>query len=140
MRREDGRGRCEHCGGHFPYEVVHDGFNDSTHAYCDRCGTTAILGLMEIKKRLGEIPKVVTPLPSRIEPMLAPCPCGGRFRGAAPARCPLCRGPLSARLAASWIEDQAPGARKGWRWQRSWSGLYALILGERVVFDPWGEG
>ena len=140
MRREDGKGRCENCGTVFPYEIVHNGFNDSTYAYCDQCGTTAILGLWGIEKRLGRVPDLVTPLPPEIEQLLAPCACGGSFRGRAPARCPSCRGPLSPDLAAIWLEAQAPGAEKGWRWQRSWSGLYALILGERVVFDPWTAG
>jgi hypothetical protein len=83
------------------------------------------------------MPKSLTPLPSRIERLLAPCACGGRFRGNAPARCPSCRAPLSAGLAAAWIEAHAPGAAQGWRWQRSWSGLHALILAGNVVFDPW---
>ena len=137
MRREDGRGRCEHCGVTFPYEMVHNGFNDSTHAYCDRCGTTAIIGLWAAEKRPPRIPDRLTPLPPEIEILLAPCTCGGRFRGSAPARCPSCREALSPELAADWLEAQAPGARTGWRWQRSWAGLYALILGGRVVFDPW---
>ncbi len=139
MRREDGRGRCEHCGFEFPYELVHNGFNDSTHAYCDWCGTTAILGVWAVEQRLGRIPARVTPLPPEIEMLLVPCPCGGSFRGDAPVRCPSCREPLSPELAARWLESQAPGAKRGWRWQRSWAGFYALILAERVVFDPWRD-
>lgn len=139
MRREDGKGRCEHCGAFFPYEIVHNGFNDSTYAYCDTCGTTAILGLWAAEKRLTRMPDLVTPLPREIERLLAPCACGGSFRGNAPARCPSCNGSLSPELGAVWLEAQAPGTKDGWRWQRSWSGLYALILGERVVFDPWKD-
>jgi hypothetical protein len=140
MRREDGRGTCENCGAVFPYEIVHNGFNESTHAYCDQCGTTALLGIVAIEKRLGRLPQLLTPLPSEVERLLALCECGGRFRGVAPARCPSCRGALSADRAAAWIEGQAPGAATGWRWQRSWAGLYALILQERVVWDPWAAG
>jgi len=86
------------------------------------------------------MPKLVVPISAEIENLLSPCPCGGRFRGSAPARCPSCRKALSAQLAASWIEGNAPGTARGWRWQRSWAGLYALIVGEQVVFDPWKAG
>ena len=136
-RRKDGRGACESCGAVFPYEIAHNGFNDSAHAYCDRCGTTAIVGVLAIEKRLGHVPKTLAPLPAEIEPLLEGCSCGGRFVGTAPARCPSCHRALSAARAAKWLESQAAGTGNGWRWQRSWSGLYALILAERVVFDPW---
>ncbi len=36
-------GTCEHCGSKFAYNLLHNGFNDSAYAYCDRCGTLAIL-------------------------------------------------------------------------------------------------
>jgi len=140
MRREDGKGTCEHCGYVFPYEIVHNGFNDSTFAYCAKCGTTALLNLANLEKRLATMPKLVVPISAEIENLLSPCPCGGRFRGSAPARCPSCRQPLSAELAASWIEGNAPGTARGWRWQRRWAGLYALIVGEQVVFDSWKAG
>ena len=138
--REDGKGHCEYCHAVFAYQIVHNGFNDSTHAYCDRCGLTAILRLGATERRVGKLPDRLTPLPPQLEALLAPCACGGRFRGIAPARCPMCRNALSPDLAATWLEAQAPGARRGWRWQRSWAGLYALIVGERVLFDPWDEG
>ena len=140
MMREDGKGRCENCGALFPYMIINNGFNDSTHAYCDRCGATAILGVVELEKRLGYMPKRMTPLPTAVEALLAPCACGGRFKGSAPARCPKCHEALSPKLAAVWLEAQAPGAKLGWRWQRSWSGFYALVLGEHAVFDPWAAG
>jgi hypothetical protein len=28
----------------------------------------------------------------------------------------------------TYIEANAPGAAKGWKWQGSWSGLYCLIV------------
>jgi hypothetical protein len=37
------------------------------------------------------------------------------------------------------MEQNAPGAQRGWRWQRTWAGLYALIIAEKVVFDPWKD-
>lgn len=139
MRRVDGTGRCEHCGVTSPYEMVHNGFNDSAFAYCDRCGRVAIVDLVEIERRLGQVPALVTPLPEEVAEHLASCTCGGSFKGDAPARCPSCHKALSAELAAAWIEAQASGAKGGWRWQRSWPALYALILGERVVFNPWSR-
>jgi hypothetical protein len=85
------------------------------------------------------MPKRVVPISKEIENLLLPCACGGGFRGNAPARCPACRKALSAQWAASWIEKNAPGTKRGWRWQRSWAGIYALIVAEQVVFDPWKE-
>jgi hypothetical protein len=137
MRRKDGEGTCEHCGAQFPYEIVHNGFNDSASAYCERCGKTAIVGLWKAQERLKSLPAVIVPMPTVLEDELASCSCGGRFRGSAPARCPVCYQALSAELAANWLEAQAPGAKQGWKWQRSWAGLYALIFGDRVAFDPW---
>jgi hypothetical protein len=139
MTRTDGHGSCEHCGAAFPYYILHNGFNASAHGYCDRCGITVVLDLVAIQDRLGELPKSVSPMPREIEQRLLPCACGGAFRGRASARCPACHEALSPVLAAVWIEANARGARDGWRWQRSWSGLYALVLAERMVKDPWRE-
>jgi hypothetical protein len=55
--------------------------------------------------------------------------------GASPRR-PRCR-ECSPIAAGSWIEAQAPGTAKGWRWQGSWDGLYAMIIEERVVRNLW---
>ena len=65
------------------------------------------------------------------------CVCGGHFRGTAVPRCPRCEEMLSADEAAADIERNAPGTSKGWRWQRSWSGLYAIVIEDRLVNDPW---
>jgi hypothetical protein len=40
-------------------------------------------------------------------------------------------------LAAEWLERNAPGTAMGWRWQRSWRGLYCIIIEDRVVHDNW---
>lgn len=140
MAREDGKGKCDECGALFGYYLIHNGFNDSTYAYCDRCGCTAVLNLLAMEKRLGELPKLVVPIPERLESHLSPCQCGGRFRTSGVPRCPRCRHPLSAKRAATWVEKNAPGSRQGWRWQRSWQGLYAIVIGDREVFDPWVAG
>jgi len=44
---------------------------------------------------------------------------------------------LSAELAADYIEAQAAGTAKGWRWQRSWDGCYCIIIENRVTNDNW---
>jgi hypothetical protein len=33
----------------------------------------------------------------------------------------------------------ASAATKKWRWQKSWSGVYSLILDDKVVQDWWDE-
>jgi hypothetical protein len=38
----DATGNCHACGGLFSYQLIHNGFNDSAHAYCDRYGPTAL--------------------------------------------------------------------------------------------------
>ena len=137
MARQDGKGTCEHCGATFGYYLIHNGFNDSTYAYCDSCGGTAVLNLLTAEQRLGRLPDLVVPIPDDLAHHLAPCACGGRFVAEAVPRCPTCREALSPKSAGAWIEHNAPGARQGWRWQQSWNGLYAIVIGENEVSDPW---
>jgi hypothetical protein len=134
VSRVDGHGLCEKCGNRFPYHLIHNGFNDSCHAYCDRCGRAAILSIGKLPDGLDL--EVLSPLPTAIEDLLEPCDCGGRFRGSASPRCPACRAPLSPTEATHWIEQNAPGARFGWRWQRSWAGLYAIVIADHESVDP----
>lgn len=70
-----------------------------------------------------------------MEPYVQACECGGRFRRGSVARCPHCNTPLSAEVAASWIEANAPGAKMGWCWQRKWSGTHCIIIEERWARD-----
>ena len=58
--RVDGYGTCESCESSFPYYLIHNGFNDSTYAYCDHCGRLAILNLAELEKRIGPLPPLVS--------------------------------------------------------------------------------
>jgi len=133
---EDQTGTCEHCGKVFDYKLIHNGFNDSTHAYCDRCGTTALINLYEMDKRVETQFNRIAPLPEDVARLLQSCSCGGRFCASAAPRCPACNRELSAELAAAWLERNAPGTKHGWRWQRTWPGLYALIIAGRVINDP----
>ena len=129
------RGSCESCGGHFDYQLIHNGFNDTAYAYCAECGMTAFLGWYQIPPSF-EIPPH-GPVPPAKDHLLLPCGCGGAFSGSASPRCPRCRRPLDAEKATKWIEANAPGAKKGWRWQRSWAGLYCIVIEGRKVDDNW---
>ena len=130
-------GVCDACGHTFAYELIHNGFNDSAYAYCDECGMTALIDDFGGRTPEGMPPyRAITALG---EASLAPCPCGGSFRADAAPRCPGCRAVLSPEAAAVWIEASAPGTARGWRWQRDWRGLYAIIVEGRVVSNPWRD-
>ena len=129
------KGKCEHCGGAFQYDLLHNGFNDSAYAYCDGCGMLTILDGWKVPAGINlKIHEMIAP---EIEPLLAPCTCGGQFKRDASPRCPHCRKPLSSDKATEWIEANAPGSKKGWRWQRSWTGLYAISIEKSFVKDNW---
>jgi len=68
-----------------------------------------------------------------MEPYIQPCDCGGSFRKGCTPRCPQCSKPLSAELAASYIESNAPGTQKGWRWQRNWRSVYCVVIEDNRV-------
>ena len=57
---------------------------------------------------------------------------GSFLKGAAP-RCSHCDEPLSANSAAFYIERNAPGTVKGWRWQQNWSGCYCIVIEGKKV-------
>jgi hypothetical protein len=122
-------GNCEHCRKEYRYELWHTGFADLTYAYCDACGMLATLNLWD--PRWSKLPTNSSghrEIETILEPFLESCICGGKFRKGSQPRCPHCKFPLSAEYAASFIEDNAPGTAKGWRWQRSWSGLYCIAI------------
>ena len=135
MQHQRAIGNCEHCQKQFAYSLVHNGFNDSSYAYCDACGMTALLDGWKVPADIRlSLHQSIMP---EIEPLLVPCECGGTFRTEASPRCPNCRETLSAVRAADYIEPQAEGTKKGWRWQRAWKGLYCIIIEDRVVRDVW---
>jgi hypothetical protein len=131
-------GRCEACGVEFPFAIYHNGFGDSAYGYCEFCGRTVLLsGWSEAANRIPF--RVHQPIEDRIMPLLKSCPCGGRFSNIAKPRCPSCHVELSAEAAAEYIERNAPGTAVGWRWQRSWDGVYCIDIGGKAVSDPWDE-
>jgi hypothetical protein len=133
MGRELSVGNCEKCHDQFGYYLIHSGFNDSVYAYCDLCGKTAILDLRD--KRMPTLQNCPPhqEICSAIESYLCPCDCGGHFKQGAAPRCPRCGEALSAEFAASYIESNAPGTAKGWRWQRSWKTLYCIVIENKLV-------
>jgi len=137
--REQFNGICDNCGELFPYYLVHCGFSDCSYAYCDSCGVTALLSVWQPvqRKQLPKLPKCVShqEICATWEPFLLACVCGGRFKKGAVPRCPKCKHPLSAQSATDYIEKNAPGTKKGWRWQRTWSGLYCIVVANKMVED-----
>jgi hypothetical protein len=131
-------GMCEHCGGNFPYALLHNGFNESAYAYCGSCGMTTVLDACKVPEGIQIQFHAVIKLED--EGLLLPCECGGAFKSGAYPRCPLCRQLLSAELAKHWIEANAPGTGKGWRWQCAWTGLYAIVIDNKLVRDNWKPG
>jgi hypothetical protein len=114
MSRYSREGSCESCDQKFRYFLVDSSQNDSTYAYCETCGTTAL---------------VTGANPTDLEA----CSCGGRFRSDAFPRCPSCRAELSAESARSWIEANSRRTRSGWTWQGSWQGPYCIVIENRVT-------
>jgi hypothetical protein len=133
------RGFCSRCDGDFVYRLVHNGFNDSAYAYCDQCGVTALLSgwATDIPAEAGLV--LYARITPSVEPYLGRCLCDGRFRSYAAPRCPHCHLELSAEDAAAYVEANAPGTSVGWRWQRSWDGVYCIIIDDCVVHDPWAH-
>ncbi|SRR6266480_3044263 len=134
--RELATGTCEHCGQTFGSWLVHCGFSDCSYAHCDKCGMTAILSYWD--KRM---PKLPPGCPSQqeicveLEKYMLPCECGGVFKKGASPRCPHCGQILSAHIATSYVEANAPGTKKGWRWQGNWHDTYCMVIENRVVND-----
>jgi hypothetical protein len=133
--RELSTGNCEHCSRTFGYYLIHSGFNESRYAYCENCGRTAILSAW------NKLVPILPPCPPHCEickewePYIKPCECGRAFKKGAAPRCPHCSQPLSAEKATTYIETNAPGTKKGWRWQRNWQGLYCIVIENREIHD-----
>jgi hypothetical protein len=132
-------GRCEHCHKGFSYQLFHCGFGDCSYSYCEGCGKTAVLNVWGWER--PNIPKLPAGCPPQQEicqnwePYLNNCDCGGQFKKGASPKCPHCASPLSAELAAKYIEENAAGTSKGWRWQRNWSQTYCIVIEDRIVKD-----
>ncbi len=133
MAEQTSIGTCEHCQQQFGYWFAHCGFGDCVYAYCDSCGRTAILSLWD--KRMPKLPNCPgqQEMCAAMEQYVKPCECGGGFKRGAGPRCPHCHQVLSAESAPPYIESNAPGTKKGWRWQMNWSGLYCIVIENKRV-------
>jgi hypothetical protein len=136
MAREQNLGVCEHCAKKFSYSLFHNGFGDSAYGYCDRCSYTVILSGWTKTPADAKL-KIQAPITKEIESFLKACPCGGAFRAPGGPRCPHCSQELSAILATTYIEANAPGTKKGWRWDQRWDGIYGIVIEDRAVNDWW---
>src|SRR5437773_12380061 len=105
--RELATGTCEHCGQTFGSWLVHCGFSDCSYAHCDKCGMTAILSYWD--KRM---PKLPPGCPSQQEICVE-----------------------LEKYMLSYVEANAPGTKKGWRWQGNWHDTYCMVIENRVVND-----
>ena len=131
-------GTCDQCGEKFKIEIFHNGFGDSSYAYCDTCGMTAILSGWH-KHWPSGIKCTQAEITGEMEPYLQPCECGGRFTKGNSPHCPHCKQPLSTEKATEDIEQQSPGTQKGWRWQRNWFGIYCAVVDGRQVANNFKE-
>jgi hypothetical protein len=131
-------GTCDQCGEKFKIEIFHNGFGDSSYAYCDTCGMTAILSGWH-KQWPSGVKCTQAEIASEMEPYLKGCGCGGRFAKGNSPHCPHCKQPLSAEKATEYIEQQSSGTQKGWRWQRNWFGIYCAVVDGRKVADNFKE-
>jgi hypothetical protein len=135
-RKHDSTGECEHCRQQFRYSIYHCGFSDCCYAYCEKCGSTAVLSMWNpVVKKLPGIFPWQHEINEASEPYILACECGGHFRAGASPRCPHCYEPLSADLATEFIERNASGTKKGWRWQRSWHGTYCIAIENKIAND-----
>ena len=119
--------------------LIHNGFNESAYAYCDRCGITALFDGWSPKAPRDVEVGWHGPLTPAAARLTRRCACGGQFSGEASPRCPHCCAPLSPERATVYIEANAPGASDGWSWQRTWQGLYAVVIDDRIAHDPWRD-
>jgi hypothetical protein len=138
MTREREIGICEHCSKEFGYYLVHNGFGDSAYAYCDRCSYTVHLSGWS-KTPAGVRLQIQRKISQDVEPFLKPCPCGGSFRADAGPRCPHCHRTISPIFATTYIEKNAAGTAKGWRWQKNWDDVYSIVIENLLVKDWWKE-
>ncbi len=84
---------CPGCGERL-FSVVHSPMCDDYRLYCDRCPQSIEVSYYDpvFCRQVEKLPANHTweKVMAAIEPLLRPCPCGGRFRGFAPRHCFAC--------------------------------------------------
>jgi hypothetical protein len=93
----DPTGRCEHCEKQFSYKIIHNGFNDSAYAYCEKCPFTVLLGMwtQAAKRTALRVPStdiVRSRGPAKAVSMSRYIPFLGRSKMSSLRTAPLCCG------------------------------------------------
>lgn len=132
-------GYCEKCRKEFRYYLIHNGFNESSYAYCDTCGKVVFFSTYSVPAVLKSIfinearHKII---PKELELHIEKCECGGFFKHNASPRCPYCHHILSPIEANKYIESDSPD-KEGWHWQNNWTGTYAIVIEDNKINDNW---
>jgi hypothetical protein len=93
---------CVTCGTAIPCGSFHTGFSDMDVLCCSKCERALLMSRWDtfLSPESSEMPafeeynRYYIPGWKRIEELLKPCPCGGRFAFLNSPRCPLCHGLL----------------------------------------------
>ena len=106
-------GTCEECHKMFEFTLFHSGVTNSCYAYCEGCGTTAILDISDGRFLLELVKfsayKVIAP---DLERYLKPCACGARFTARAADACWL---GVAGRLSTGVRSGRAQAGRPAYR-------------------------
>ncbi|MFH0732288.1 MAG: hypothetical protein V2A72_05140 [Candidatus Omnitrophota bacterium] len=137
-------GYCDNCSKKFKFRLIHNGFNESSYAYCDKCGKTTFFYEHYLKipnkcKWFFMRKERYEKINEKLEKFIKRCSCGGKFKKSAKPRCPNCKSILSARKAANYIEKNAAGLKKGWQWYKSWNGGYAIVIEDNEISNNWKD-
>ena len=90
---------CPHCGQQFSYERFHAGFSNEGYMYCDQDEAVFTWDAYApaYARLLDKHPWMLTADERhRVESVVRPCPCGGRFAFGNPPLCPKCHADISA--------------------------------------------
>lgn len=130
-------GWCDKCRIEFNFSAIHNGFNETTYAYCDTCGKTCFLEeyfkeIPEKCKWFFDTAQRYEKISERLEPYLEKCSCGGNFRRNAVPRCPQCRQKLDPLEVNKHVKSD-----EKYKWQNDWTGIYAMIIKDNKVYNNW---
>jgi hypothetical protein len=127
-------GTCEECHKMFEFTLFHSGVTNSCYAYCEGCGTTAVLDISDGRFPIELVKFSAYKVIAReLERYLKPCACGARFIAGAAPQCPHCRQALSPTKAAQYLERSLGKGSPNWKWQMSWSGNYYIVIEGREI-------
>ena len=125
---------CEYCKHEFRFMLIHNGFNDTSYYYCDKCGTTALLDIYDDKypKKIDKNGNTI--YLKDIESFLLKCECSGTFKEKASPRCPHCNELIDPEKFSIFAEYNAV---ENWCWQKNWTGIYCIIIEDKVIRNNW---